>query len=174
MFPWPCILVLCFIPCVCACAGLLTSRNHRVSVRQLTSVSRAGLVNAAVVTPVELVRSRLMVQYGKAAAAGGSVVHEGPVSVIRHVVAQRGITGGRLAVVKLVAYVIASPRPSGIANRLVFSRLIVLVAAKRGFRCVVSTISRLLLRVFRSVDTFLSALLSLRCCSLCGFSVAVP
>lgn len=49
----------------------------------------AGSINAAVVTPVELVRNRLQVQYG----VGGSGQYRGPVDVVRQVTAAQGVRG---------------------------------------------------------------------------------
>ena len=70
--------------------GVLDGRGGDAGIFLCGAVS--GAVNSFVVSPVELVRSKLMVQYGQSSAAGG-VHYKGPGDVISSVLKARGWGG---------------------------------------------------------------------------------
>lgn len=59
----------------------------------------AGFVNSFIISPVELVKTRLQIQYNAPTSFFGSrgeaqeKVHKGPIGVIRHIVKERGVFG---------------------------------------------------------------------------------
>ncbi len=53
----------------------------------------AGALNSLVVTPVELVRNRLMVQYSRVAAGASTTNYAGPLDAVRQIVKENGMRG---------------------------------------------------------------------------------
>lgn len=71
--------------------SILRSRSLSLSLVPLALEIGVGTVNAFIVAPVELVRTKLMLQFGRAPEGPSSL--RGPIDCVRQVVRRHGVLG---------------------------------------------------------------------------------